>query len=118
MTDYLIIGSGVAGIAAVEAIRSQDQHSGITLISNEQDGFYSRPGLAYYLTGELTEANLKPFSKRFFDELRCRRLHAEVSAIIPSQSLIQLQDGTQIPYKCLLIATGAQAARMDIRGLT
>ena len=74
----------MAGIAAVEAIRSQDQHSGITLISNEQDGFYSRPGLAYYLTGELTEANLKPFSKRFFDELRCRRLHAEVSAIIPS----------------------------------
>jgi NAD(P)H-nitrite reductase large subunit len=44
-------------------------------------------------------------------------LHAEVSAIIPSQSLIQLQDGTQIPYKCLLIATGAQAARMDIPGI-
>ena len=117
MTDYLIIGSGVAGIAAVEAIRSQDQRSEIILISNERDGFYSRPGLAYYLTGELTEADLKPFSKQNFDELRCRCVHAEVSAIVPSQSMIQLQDGAQIPYKRLLIATGAQAARMDIPGL-
>ena len=117
MTDYVIIGSGTAGIAAVEAIRSQDQYSGITLISNEREGFYSRPGLAYYLNGELTETNLFPFSKHYFNELHCRRLHAEVSAIVPSQNMIQLQGGAQIPYKRLLIATGASAARMDIPGI-
>lgn len=117
MTDYVIIGSGPAGIAAVEAIRSQDQYGGITLISNEREGFYSRPGLAYYLNGELTEANLFPFSKHYFKELRCHHQLTEVAAIVPHQSTIQLHDGSSIPYKRLLIATGASAARMDIPGI-
>ena len=117
MTDYVIIGSGAAGIAAVEAIRSQDQYGGITLISNEREGFYSRPGLAYYLNGELTEANLFPFSKHYFKELRCHHQLMEVAAIVPHQSTIQLHDGSSIPYKRLLIATGASAARMDIPGI-
>jgi len=117
MAEYVIIGSGVAGIAAVEAIRSQDQLSKITLIGNEREGFYSRPGLAYYLNGELTEANLFPFSKHYFDELHCRCIRAEVAAIAPNQSTIVLEDGARISYTRLLIATGAQAAMIDIPGI-
>jgi nitrite reductase (NADH) large subunit len=48
--NHVIIGSGVAGIAAIEAIRSVDSTSPITLIGDDPYGFYSRPGLAYYLT--------------------------------------------------------------------
>jgi NADH dehydrogenase FAD-containing subunit len=67
---YVIIGSGVAGIAAIEAIRSvlpspqgKGQGEGdaeIIMIGNDPYGFYSRPGLAYYLTGELHDKVLFP----------------------------------------------------------
>src|SRR5918994_5341455 len=65
--SYVIIGSGVAGIAAIEAIRSVDSVSSITLIGDNPYGFYSRPGLAYYLTGELHDKALFP---RTADDLR------------------------------------------------
>ncbi|MEJ2758486.1 MAG: hypothetical protein P8046_08415 [Anaerolineales bacterium] len=50
---YVIVGMGAAGIAAAEAIRSQDQQGEIICISAEKEGYYSRPGLAYYLSKEL-----------------------------------------------------------------
>ena len=52
-TRYVIIGSGVAGIAAAEAIRAADRAGEITLLSDDPHGYYSRPGLAYLLTGEI-----------------------------------------------------------------
>ena len=55
---YVIIGAGVAGYAAIEAIRSQDAAGDITMISDDPHGYYSRPGLAYYLTGELQDKAL------------------------------------------------------------
>ncbi len=43
MTNYLILGSGAAGISAAEAIRKLDANGEITLVSEERDGYYSRP---------------------------------------------------------------------------
>ena len=57
---YVIIGSGVAGIAAIEAIRSIDASGDIVMVGDDPHGFYSRPGLAYYLTGELHDKTLFP----------------------------------------------------------
>ena len=48
--NYVIIGMGVAGIAAIEAIRSVDSTGDIVIVGEDPHGFYSRPGLAYYLT--------------------------------------------------------------------
>jgi len=61
MTRYLIIGSGVAAIAAAEAIRTVEPSGSITLITEDPDGYYSRPGLAYLLSGEIKEKLLYPY---------------------------------------------------------
>ena len=39
---YLIVGNGVAGTTAAEAIRLQDQTGGITILSEEDIPFYYR----------------------------------------------------------------------------
>jgi NADPH-dependent 2,4-dienoyl-CoA reductase/sulfur reductase-like enzyme len=72
MNRYVIIGSGAAGIAALEAIRQADPIGDVYLISNEVEGYYSRPGLAYYLTGEIGEKMLFPFSKKDFHGLQVK----------------------------------------------
>jgi NAD(P)H-nitrite reductase large subunit len=112
----VIIGSGAAGIAAVESIRRHDAAADIVLLSEERSGYYSRPGLAYYLTGELNESQLFPFSDRDFQELRVRPHHARVERILPEQHLVELHDGSHLGYDRLLIATGASAARSGIPG--
>jgi nitrite reductase (NADH) large subunit len=116
MPRYVIIGTGVAGIAAVEAIRSRDARGDIVMIGDESHGFYSRPGLAYYLTGELGEEFLYPQSQGDLQKLNLRRIHARVVRIHPQAHQVELHDGARMAYQRLLIATGARAARLGIHG--
>lgn len=113
---YVIIGSGAGGIAAAESIRSHDAGAEIVLISEEKYGYYSRPGLAYYLTGELNEGQLYPFKVKDFQGLGLRRHIARVVRVHPGQHLVELRDGSHLGYDRLLIATGAQAARSQVPG--
>lgn len=116
MLRYVIIGGGAAGIAATESIRSQDAKSDLLLISDDPHGYYSRPGLAYYLTGELPEDMLFPFNETDFKKLRVRWLKARVTRIYPQAHQIELHNGRLVEYDRLLISTGASARRMDIPG--
>jgi NAD(P)H-nitrite reductase large subunit len=117
MSQYVIIGSGAAGISAAEAIRSLDKESRLTMISGEPAGYYSRPGLAYYLSGEIEERFLFPFQQQDFRDLKINFILARVTAIRPDQHKVILSDGRLLSYDKLLIATGAKAAQMKIAGI-
>ena len=114
--NYLIIGSGVAGIAAIEAIRSIDSASPITLIGDDPYGFYSRPGLAYYLTGELHDQALFPRTADDLRKLNFRYLQGRVVRILRADHTLELEDRTQVSYDRLLIAVGAQALPLEVPG--
>jgi len=116
MDTYLIIGMGPAGIAAGEAIRSQDPNAKIILICAEPEGFYSRPGLAYYLTGELPEKVLYPFTDADFRRLKFQRVFGRVDDIYTQEHQVKLHDGTIYRYDRLLIATGARARKVNAPG--
>jgi NADPH-dependent 2,4-dienoyl-CoA reductase/sulfur reductase-like enzyme len=58
MRQYVLVGSGSAALSAVEALRETDPRARITLVSSEPHPFYSRPGLAYFLTGEVPARRL------------------------------------------------------------
>ena len=113
---YVLVGSGVAAISAAQAIRSQDAQAEIHLLSDEREGYYSRPGLAYYLTGELNERQLFPFNEKDFQQLGVRRYYTRVLQINPSQHHVILHNQAALPYDRLLIATGARAARLQVPG--
>lgn len=112
-TRYVIVGSGVAGVAAAEAIRGADRAAEITLVSDDPHGYYSRPGLAYLLTGEIPAAQLFP---RREAELGLRRLTAQVTRLAPDAHRVVLADGQELPYDRLLLATGSTAARLTVPG--
>jgi NAD(P)H-nitrite reductase large subunit len=117
MRRYLIVGSGVAGIAAAESIRSQDAQGHIQIVGDEPQGYYSRPGLAFLLSGEISEQQLFPMTKKDFDALQVDIKYGRVTAIDARQHLARLQDGNMIPYDRLLIAGGAEAAMPQLAGL-
>jgi 3-phenylpropionate/trans-cinnamate dioxygenase ferredoxin reductase component len=117
MPRYVIIGSGAAGIGATEAIRCHDPNSSITLICDEPSGYYSRPGLAYYLTGEVVERQLYPFSEQDFHRLNVQRLLARATRIHRVERQVELHNGAALAYDRLLIATGAKAASTKLPGI-
>ncbi len=113
---YVIVGSGVAGIAAIEAIRSVDKSGEIILIGNDPHGYYSRPGLAYYLSGEIHEQAL--FAKRAedFQTLHVRYIKGHVKGVLRDQRCLELEGYGYVPYDRLLLALGAAAIPLDMPG--
>lgn len=116
MTHYVLLGTGVAAIAAAEAIREHDTTGDLSLVGDDPFGYYSRPGLAYYLTGELDEKLLYSYSKEDFLKLNMRFYRARATRILPAEKQVELDSGTRLPYDKLLIATGAQAISLTIPG--
>jgi NAD(P)H-nitrite reductase large subunit len=115
--NYVIIGFGIAGLSAARAIREHDPEGAITIITDERASFYSRPGLAYYLTGTIPKEQLFPLNSGAARELGIQGLYASVEHITPSQHVISLQGGNQLRYDRLLIATGSSAIKPDIPGI-
>jgi NAD(P)H-nitrite reductase large subunit len=117
MTKHVIIGAGAAGLSAAEGIRTQDPISEINILCEESAGYYSRPGLAYYMTGEISEDTLFPFQKAYFDKLRVQLIHAQARRVDPARHQVTLHNGNTLNYDRLLIATGARAMPPKISGL-
>lgn len=113
---YVIIGSGVAGVAAIEAIRAEDQAGDVTLIGDDPYGFYSRPGLAYYLTGELHDKALFPRTASDFRKLNFRYVNGKVTRIRRVEHTVELETQPAISYDRLLIAVGARAMPLEVPG--
>ncbi len=113
---YVVVGSGVAGLAACEAIRSLDKIGEIYMLGDDPHGYYSRPGLAYYLTGEMQEKGLFPRTKKDWQSLKLKYRKGRVTRIFPEERQLEVDDGSRLGYDRLLIAVGAQAVRLNVPG--
>ncbi|MEJ2208948.1 MAG: FAD-dependent oxidoreductase [Anaerolineae bacterium] len=114
---YLIVGMGAGGISAAEAIRGRDPAGEIVLLSDDAYGYYSRPGLAYYLTGEIPDDWLYPFAEADFQRLRVKRVQGRAVDLDPQAHELALADGRRVVYDRLLLATGSQAFMPPLPGV-
>lgn len=116
MSRHIIIGTGITGISAAEAIRDLSSTDEIILISDDPAGFYSRPGLAYYLINEVPEKQLFSFTKQDYEHLNATHINAIVTRINKDDKSISLDDGRTLSYDRLLIATGSSASLPSLSG--
>jgi NAD(P)H-nitrite reductase large subunit len=114
---FVIIGNGPAGATAAETIRRLDATADIAIVGDEAVPFYSRPGLAYLLTGTVPEKLLFSRPDGEFKALRIARSTGRVTAIDPSEHRIDVAGGPSLVYDRLLIAVGARAVRPEVPGI-
>ncbi len=113
---YLIVGIGAAGFAAAETIRDHDPSGNIVILSEDPHGYYSRPGLAYYLTGEVTEELLLPFGRQDLQRLNLRLVRAQATRLDLAAHQVAMDREKSLPYDRLLLATGSQAVEPPVPG--
>lgn len=113
---YVIIGTGVAGFSAVEAIRSVDRSGEVIMLGDDPHGYYSRPGLAYVLTGELQDVSLFPKKREEYTRLDFIYKKVRVLGIDRANKKLQLEKEPLQSYDKLLIATGASAVPLTVPG--
>jgi NAD(P)H-nitrite reductase large subunit len=109
----IIIGSGVAGVSFAEKYRSLSKNAKITLISQENDGYYSRPLLSRGFTKDDIEQSI---ILKTFDKLRDNDITVlsatEVTAIVRDNKTLSVRHAEQqqtLNYDKLIIATGSKA---------
>ncbi len=117
MTNYLIVGNGVAGTTAAETIRKADKIESITMVTDEDLPFYNRIRLSDYLSGDLSEQDLVAKAKLWYqDQGIGLKLNARVVDAEPREKVVILKNGERISYDSLLIATGSHSFIPPIKG--
>ncbi|OGR05306.1 MAG: pyridine nucleotide-disulfide oxidoreductase [Deltaproteobacteria bacterium RIFOXYD12_FULL_50_9] len=117
MTQYLIIGNGVAGTTAAESLRKQDPTGSITMITEENLPFYYRIRLPDFLAGIINEEQLLAQKTAWYDEQRITLITASrVISADPEAKNVTTDSAGIIPYDRLLIATGSHSFVPPISG--
>ncbi len=107
----VVVGNGIAGLTACDTLRDGGFDGDLTVVGDERHAPYSRPALSKALlhdaTGDVSPA--LPAPEHGATELlgaTARRLDAE-------RRLVVLDDGTELAYDGLVVATGTRARRLS-----
>ena len=107
--DYLIIGGGIAGTSAAEAIRKLDPGSKIAILEDEEHLLYSRVFLPSYARGEMP---LEKVMLRRLEDYSRQKIDVYLSETAKqvdfSRREVFAESSKVFSYKKLLIASGGR----------
>jgi NAD(P)H-nitrite reductase large subunit len=86
------------------------------MISEEAHDFYSRPGLAYLLRGDIPEKQLFVRTRDDLRALNVHRIKARVEQLLLNEQSVVLTGGKRMVYDRLLLALGATAVPPSFPG--
>lgn len=116
--EYVIVGSGPAGVTAAETLRKNEPEAGVTLIGAEPGPPYCRMAIPYFLAGNITESGTYfRQADGHYEKLSIRRLDDSVTAIDTAAHSLSLASGDSVSFDRLLIATGSRPAMLPVEGL-
>ncbi len=118
MFDYVVVGGGRAGVAALEGIRELDSSCTILLVGAESHLPYDRPPLSKQLwTGKNEISDIFVHDQAYFARAGIELAGSErVTEIHAAEKTILTDRGRSERYGKLLLATGGTPRRLQIPG--
>lgn len=106
----VVVGGGIAGVAAAEAARQASAGSEIAVVAGEPGLPYWRLNLTRLLDGEIGEDALALHPAAWYAEKGLRLLAGVTAAELSTERReVRCSDGTVLPFDKLVLAVGAQA---------
>ena len=118
MSGMVIIGAGHAAGQAAASLRQEKYEGPITIIGDEPHIPYQRPPLSkQYLSGEqaIERVYLRP-EKFYADKDVTLKLGVNATEIDREAKQVLLDNGENVPYDKLIIATGSRPRILNIEG--
>jgi 3-phenylpropionate/trans-cinnamate dioxygenase ferredoxin reductase component len=117
-STFVIVGGGLAGAKAAEALRDKDFSGHIVLFAEEDHLPYERPPLSKeFLAGKKTLPEFTTEDAAWYrDHNVDLRLGTRVTAVDSAARTVTLPDDSTQRYDKLLLATGSRSRRLPIPG--
>ncbi|HEX5751023.1 MAG TPA: FAD-dependent oxidoreductase [Archangium sp.] len=114
----LIIGSGIAAVRAVEAMRGAAYEGRLVLVSAEDSLPYEKPPLSKgFLLGRTPPDELLIQPESFYRDMGVELMLGQNAESLDTRARqVRLSDGRRLHFEQLLIATGASARRLPVPG--
>ncbi len=107
MMRYVIVGGGVAGTTAADAIRKRDPEGSIIIITDEPYRLWSKIRLPELFSGSIDDEGLIIRKPRWYENRRIDlRTEETVIDIDPKAKVARTSKGDDLSYDRLLLATG------------
>lgn len=118
MERVVIVGAGHAGVQVADSLRARGFGGVLTLIGDEAALPYQRPPLSKNFLAEAADPVPIPLrGKRFFSENRIElRTGVTVTAVDRLRRAVVLDNGEELPYSSLVLATGAATRSLAVPG--
>jgi 3-phenylpropionate/trans-cinnamate dioxygenase ferredoxin reductase subunit len=115
---FVIIGGGLGGAKAAEALREKDFDGQIIICAEEDHLPYERPPLSKeFLAGKKSLDDFTVHDSTWYRENEIDlRLNARVLSVDRAAHTVELPDNTRVEYDKLLLATGSRSRRPPIPG--
>jgi 3-phenylpropionate/trans-cinnamate dioxygenase ferredoxin reductase component len=115
---YLLVGGGLAGSEAAQAIRKLDANGDLLLVGQEINRPYHRPPLSKeFLRGQLARSGLFTLPAEWFVENHVQlRTGRRATHVDVTRSCVMLDSGEELSFDRLMIATGGSAAPLRVPG--
>jgi nitrite reductase (NADH) large subunit len=114
----VIIGSGIAAVSAIKAIREIDKESKINLYGDEKFYPYTRIKLTKVLLNSLEEDKMLIQKKDWYSENNIDvYINKKVVCIDTDKKQIELSDGERVEYTKLLLANGSRNMTPPLNGI-
>ncbi|MCV7413277.1 pyridine nucleotide-disulfide oxidoreductase [Mycobacterium florentinum] len=117
-TTFVIVGGGLAGAKAAEALRDNGFDGHIVLFADEEHLPYERPPLSKeYLAGKKSLTDFTVHTSDWYSGHDVDlRLGSRVCSLDTSAHTVGLRDGATVRYDKVLLATGSASRRPPIPG--
>ncbi|MCP9756908.1 NAD(P)/FAD-dependent oxidoreductase [Lacihabitans sp. CCS-44] len=111
----VIIGNGVAGITTAIELRKLTDFD-ISVVSDESEFFFSRTALMYVFMGHMKFEHTQPYENSFWEKNKISLINGRVSEVLSEKNTVSLENGVNLVYDYLLIATGSKPNKYNWPG--
>lgn len=114
--DVLVVGGGAAGCAVTASLLKRNPSLRIGVVEPSEQHYY-QPGWTMVGAGVFTRSQTERPMAQCIPE-QAQWIHAAVTAFLPEQNTIILEDGRQLAYRTLIVCPGLKLHWDTVKGLS
>ncbi len=117
MARIVIIGAGIGGVSMAYEMREQARREDEVVVVSDSDTFHFVPSNPWVAVKWRKPEDIKVELKPYLNKKGIEFIHSALKSFHPAENRMVLENGTELTYDYVVIATGPRLAFEEVPGL-